>query len=218
MGINRIITAARDLLSPPFCVVCGAFLAEREHICAWCRRGILPPATCTMELSRGYLLKVYALSGYEGIVRKLVLSKNYRSPIQLNQLGELMAASDFCPWDQFDLIVPIPLHWTRYTWRGFNQATVLARAIGARHAKPVGSPVRRTRYTVQQTTLAHADRQKNVKGAFILRSGAGTCIKGKRILIIDDVMTTGATLRMLAAVIACEAPESISAAVAARVL
>lgn len=210
--------AACDLLSPPFCAICGSFLQRREHVCTWCRRGIIPPATCTMEVTRAYLMKVYALSGYEGVVRKFVLSKNYGSPIQSRQLGELLATADFCPWDQFDCIVPVPLHWTRYAWRGFNQAVVMARAIGIQHNIPVALVAKRGGRTAQQTTLAYADRQKNVREVFLLKHGAAQIISGKRILIIDDVMTTGATMRALARTITQAGPASISGAVAARVL
>ena len=209
---------ACDLLSPPFCAICGSFLSRREHVCAWCRRGIIPPATCTMEVTRAHLMKVYALSGYEGVVRKFVLSKNYGSPIQSRQLGELLATTNFCPWDQFDCIVPIPLHWTRYAWRGFNQAAVIARAIGAQHNIPVIVLAKRGGRTVQQTTLAYADRQKNVHEAFVLKPDAAKIICGKKILIVDDVMTTGATMRALARTIAQAGPASISGVVAARVL
>lgn len=216
--MNRLVNLARDLLSPPFCLNCGRFLPEREHVCAWCSRGIIPPATCTMGVTRDRLVKVYALSSYEGLVRKLILSKNYKSPVQLHQLGELMAASGFCPWDQFDCVVPIPLHWSRYIWRGFNQTLVMARAIGARHQLPVHILARRSRRTAQQTTLSHTDRQKNVHDVFALRSGHSSKISGKRILIVDDVMTTGSTIRELAHTIAAGGPESIAAVVAARVL
>lgn len=216
--MGRIVSFARDLLSPPFCLSCGNFLSSREHLCAWCSRGIIPPATCTIGVTHNYAVKVHALSSYEGVVRKLILSKNYKSPIQSHQLGELMAASNFCPWDQFDCIVAIPLHWSRYSWRGFNQALVMARAIGARHCLPVQVLARRRGRTVQQTTLAHADRQKNVKDVFVLRPGAAQVIMGKRILIVDDVMTTGATIRALACTLAAGQPDSITAVVAARVL
>lgn len=214
----KLTAVMRDIVSPPFCAVCGVFLSERVHVCDWCRRGIIPPATCTMEINRTHQMKVYALSGYEGVVRKLILSKNYRSPIQMHQLGEILASTDFCPWDKFDLVVPVPLHWTRYTWRGFNQAVVLARAISNHRNLPLRIVVRRGKKTVQQTTLMHADRQKNVRDVFVLKRSLAHQIYGKRILLVDDVMTTGATIRALAHSILQAEPASITAVVAARVL
>lgn len=163
-------------------------------------------------------MKVYALSDYDGVIRDLVLSKNYRSPIGSRQLGELLAASACCPWNEFDCVVPIPLHWTRYAWRGFNQATVMARAIRAVHRISIIYPAVRSARTMQQTRLAYGDRQRNVRDIFVLRRGGADLLRGKRVLLLDDVMTTGATLRALARTLTAAEPAAIAAIVAARVL
>lgn len=217
-AISFLTGAVRDIVAPPFCVSCGSFLTERAHLCERCMRAVIPPTTCTLEITRSYHMTVYALSGYEGIVRTLILSKNYGNPLKMRQLGELMARTDFCPWHQFDYIVPVPLHWTRYAWRGFNQAAILARAISVAHGLPVLSAVYRRAKTVQQTTLTHTARQQNVHRIFALSPSAQDLFRGKRILLIDDVMTTGATMGALARAIVDARPASISAVVAARAL
>jgi ComF family protein len=105
-------------------------------------------------------------------------------------LGELIASA--IPRDQqFDLIVPVPLHWRRRWERGFNQSELLAKAVARRYAVPVGRPLRRRRATAAQAGLTHAQRRSNVSGVFL--APRPEKVAGRRILLIDDVMTTGAT-------------------------
>jgi ComF family protein len=94
-----------------------------------------------------------------------------------------------------DLIVPVPLHWRRLLFRRYNQAALLATALGKLSDKPVlPDLLQRRRATVKQGHLSRLGRQRNVKGAFMLREPARRHIAGKRILLIDDVITTGATI------------------------
>ncbi len=105
-------------------------------------------------------------------------------------LGELLAAA-LPREERFDAIVPIPLHWMRRWMRGFNQAELLARALGRRCGIPVIPALRRVHATLSQAGLSNTARRKNVAGAF--RSRSGRPVDGKRILLVDDVMTTGST-------------------------
>ena len=90
---------------------------------------------------------------------------------------------------QFDVIVPMPLHWRRRWQRRFNQAELLAQEIGRRWNVPVRNVARRKRATSPQAGLTNAKRRANVSGAF----EAKTKLKGLRVLLVDDVMTTGAS-------------------------
>lgn len=89
------------------------------------------------------------------------------------------------------IFVPVPLHKKRYRERGFNQALVIAQSIGKATSVPVVECVERTRHTVQQARLTRRERIKNLNGAFRIT----TEISGKDIIIVDDVWTTGSTIR-----------------------
>jgi ComF family protein len=108
-------------------------------------------------------------------------------------LGSMMAerAGRFFEMRRYDVVVPVPLHRERLKKRGFNQSLVLAREIAARFDLPVDfTSLKRVRDTGPQASLGGAERRDNVRGAF----EAAGAVKGKRVLLIDDVMTTGCTV------------------------
>ena len=94
---------------------------------------------------------------------------------------------------EYDVVVPIPLHRRRLWWRGFNQAALLADEIARRLNLPIDpTAVARTRYTLPQTARDHDARRRNVRRAFAVKNAAR--LSGMRVLLVDDVMTTGATV------------------------
>src|SRR5262249_18810838 len=113
-------------------------------------------------------------------------------------VGEFLALAP--PRDlAFDLIIPMPLHWRRRFERGFNQSALLARQISMRWHVPVRNLVRRRRGTAPQAGLTNAKRRANVAGAF--RMKRGTSLRGQHVLLVDDVLTTGATAAACARVL-----------------
>jgi ComF family protein len=119
----------------------------------------------------------------------------------------------------FDAVVPVPLHWRKQWDRGFNQSELLARHIARRRGIPVLDALRRKRATAVQAELASAGRKRNVAGAFLLRAGAKTqaALAGRTLLLIDDVMTTGATASACASVLKRGGAKSVSLLTLARV-
>ena len=133
----------------------------------------------------------YSFGFYEAELRKLIhLFKYGRVRTLSGPLGKLLARA--LPREQvFDVIIPMPLHWRKRWQRGFNQSELLAREIGHRTHTPVENALRRVRNTAAQAGLTSAKRRLNVSGAFQARKRA--VIDGRRVLLVDDVMTTGAT-------------------------
>jgi ComF family protein len=107
-----------------------------------------------------------------------------------------------------DLVVPVPLHWWRRWRRGYDQGAALARGLAGRLGLPCASCLCRTRHTPRQAEQTPSARRDNVRGAF--RTSARAPVKGKSVLLVDDVMTTGST--------ATEAARALRDAGAARVV
>jgi ComF family protein len=117
-----------------------------------------------------------------------------------------------------ELLIPVPLHWSRRARRGFNQADELARATAALSGWPVGHVLRRTRRTAEQAMTDTAEqRRDNLRGAFSCLARADRMVAGKHVWLMDDVTTTGATLHAAASALRTlpkrQRPSSISAAV-----
>jgi len=115
---------------------------------------------------------------------------------------------------QFDVIVPVPLHPARQRERGFNQASLLAELLSAHTSVPSKPLLERIRYTTTQTALDRSERMENLHTAFRLRKNAD--VRGLRVLLIDDVLTTGSTLSECARVLKRAGATSVHAATAAR--
>jgi ComF family protein len=167
-----------------FCVQCrapfrNAFPLDEQGLCALCRRGV-----------SGFDA-AYSFGFYEGALRELIhLFKYGRVETLAKPLGRFLALA--LPREEsFDAIVPMPLHWRKRWQRGFNQANLLAHEISRRTHTPVRNALRRVRFTATQAGLTNAKRRKNVSGAF--RPRGKQALLGQRILLVDDVMTTGST-------------------------
>jgi len=167
-----------------FCVQCrapfrNAFPLDAEGRCALCRRGVL-----------GFDA-AYSFGFYEDTLRDLIhLFKYGRVQSLAKPLGRFLVQA--LPREEaFDAIVPMPLHWRKRWQRGFNQAALLAREVSRRAHVPVVRAIRRVKFTSAQAGLTNAKRRVNVSGAFAPRGRR--CLDGKRVLLVDDVMTTGAT-------------------------
>ncbi len=174
-----------------FCSACGTPFVNRAPLdeggrCALCRLG-----------ANGFD-QVYAFGAYEGTLRKLIHIFKFEGVRTLDRpLGAFLAQA--LPREaSFDAIVPMPLHWLRRWQRGFNQSELLARQIGRRWHVPVIRTVRRRKNTAPQAGLTSAQRRTNLQGAF--QAATGT-LQGKRILLIDDVLTTGSTASACARVL-----------------
>ena len=161
---------------------------DAEGRCALCRSGL-----------RGFDA-AYCFGFYEGTLRELIhLYKYGRIRTMARPLADLLAAA--LPLEQsFDAVTPVPLHWRKQWQRGFNQSELLARAVACRRGIPLVPALRRLRYTQTQAGLSGTNRRRNVAAAFRCRSNARK-LAGRRVLLIDDVMTTGSTAAACARVL-----------------
>ncbi|HWB98813.1 MAG TPA: ComF family protein [Bryobacteraceae bacterium] len=129
-------------------------------------------------------------------------------------LGKLLAMA--LPRERtFDVVAPVPLHWRRRWRRGFNQSELLAREIARRWSVPVENLARRSRATLTQAGLSNAARRENVSRAFAVPRPRG--VEGRRILLVDDVMTTGATASACALALKRAGARSVNLLTLARV-
>lgn len=197
-------SALADLFFPRLCVVCGGGLVRGEvYICSSCLADFpftdssYQTETAVWETFEGACRpeKIYSLFYYNKYsnYRKLVYALKYRSGKKLGiYLGEMLGEKI---GNQADIqgIIPIPLHPKRERKRGYNQSLQIALGISAVLGVPVYDRVIiRIRNTVSQTGMNPAERQKNVINIFALKDK--TLIQGKHLLIVDDVITTGATM------------------------
>lgn len=141
----------------------------------------------------------YSFGSYEGTLRDLIHLFKYEGVQTLARpLGRMILRS-FPREARFDAIVPMPLHWTKRIARGYNQSRLLALELSRGTGLPVERLVRRRRATPSQAGLRGRDRRANVRGAFAVLSADR--VAGRRLLLIDDVLTTGSTLNACAAVL-----------------
>ncbi len=155
----------------------------------------------------------YCFGAYEGQLREMIhLFKYGRMKGIGRRLGGLLATA--LPVDErIDVVVPVPLHWRRQWTRGFNQAEVLGRQIARARRIKVVHALRRRRATNAQAGLSNPKRRLNVTGAF----RATAAVAGLRVLLVDDVMTTGATASACALALKRAGAKSVTLLTLARV-
>ncbi len=191
-----ILTPALDLIFPPACVGCGRV---DTLLCAPCTQNIAPPDAPATVVSP--LHDVQAIGHFSGVLQKAVHALKYEHLTALARpLGELMAERIAVMHWPPSLIIPVPLHTDRLQYRGYNQAALLGQVIAEQlHWPWQDNVLMRVRATRSQVGLNYHERQGNVRGAFAL--AAADSVRGQDIVLVDDVYTTGATMRECAAVL-----------------
>ncbi len=175
-----------QFLGDPQCIQCGqpfTLMVEKDTRCGECLAS--PPP---YRFAR-------AVCAYDSQSRRLVTALKYHDQTWLAPaLGRWMQRAVVQP-DSINMIVPVPLHHRRLWWRTYNQSMLLATSLARYMPAPVMPQLLvRTRRTTPQTGLSKRQRQLNVRGAFAVNPRYEEQVQGKRVLLIDDVITTGATI------------------------
>jgi ComF family protein len=211
---HHIVVPIRDFVYPPVCVVCGSMIAGAErHCCSRCWSTfvrILPSDPAWVETEGkvrdgdvvGGFLSCYLFEhgcALQDVVHLLKYGHATSIGIRLGRdIGAVMMNGGTVP--EPGILVPVPLHRVKERERGYNQSTYLSRGIAAICSLPVRENVlRRIRHTVSQTTLSRTERLANVGGAFAVPRSCRESVAGMTVYLVDDVITTGATVRACAA-------------------
>lgn len=201
-----------DFVFPKFCVVCGqmdTFLCEKckdsisisEQICPMCGDESLMGWThdmCKKKQGMDGLITIFDYQD-EGI-KKIIHAIKFGFNKEL--VGKILGGMKYETGIKFDSLVPVPLHFYRENWRGFNQAEEMANQISVEIGVPVTKILTRIRRTKQQSFMkTKKERFINIKNAFQIKYLAGGDLNNKQILLIDDIFTSGADMRECARIL-----------------
>jgi len=218
-GANRVCArcvARVERLPDPRCEICGGPLESAANDGTRCARCLEHPPR--YRIARTIARYRTTAEDEPGTLPALIRRHKYGLDQSVGRalteyLGDALPLSA----EDYDVIIPVPLHWRRLWWRGFNQAALLAAEIARRLNVPLDTTaVTRRRFTTPQTSRHHDERMRNVRQAFAVTRPER--IQNRRVLIVDDVMTTGATVDECARVLLRAGAASVDVFTLARVL
>ena len=214
-AVRTLLSHAVDLALPPLCPACREPVVG-QALCpdCWSKLHFIAPPYCErLGIPFAYdpgpgLLSMQAIADppaygraraavrYDDIARTLVHAFKYGDRLDLAPtLGGWMAAAGRELLADADAVVAVPLHWRRLWARRFNQSALLAEVIARQSGRPVAdTAVDRVKATVQQVGLTRAQRADNIQGAFRVSVAGKAAVAGRRLVLVDDVLTTGATV------------------------
>jgi ComF family protein len=239
-GLRRASGRLLDALLPPRCLACTAEVAEQGTLCAECFSGLSPItapycAGCGVPFAHGgqaaealcprcasrrpAFLTARAALRYDEGAKRLILPFKHADRTELAwPLARQMARAGTPLLARADLIVPVPAHWRRLLGRRYDQAALLARALGGIAGLPVAPDLlRRRRRTPPLADKGAAERAATVEGAFALTPRGAARVAGRRVLLVDDVMTSGATADACARALLDAGAAAVEVLAAARV-
>lgn len=215
-AVRRLGRGLLDLVLPPRCLSCGEMVGEAGVLCAacWSRLEFIAPphchacgipfahdtgeeALCAACLARPpKYQRARAVFRYGDDSRGMILSFKHADRTDAAvAFAAWMARAGAALLAEADVIAPVPLHYRRLVWRRYNQAALLALRLGKMAGKPaMVDLLKRPRATAAQAGLGARERRRNLAGAIIANPARADAIRGRRVLLIDDVLTTGATV------------------------
>lgn len=209
---------------PQLCQNCSNKLHHDENVlCKECLHSILPADEfrITSEFNKKFYQKGFITGFYspflfekegvlQNVLHNLKYKKRFRNGIYLGELLGILLKKNRPDW-KFDLIIPIPLHRLKKAERGYNQSFYITKGINKVMKVPVNSKVvKRTRYTETQTMMSRTEREYNIADAFkVIKKN---CVAQKTVLLVDDVITTGATVNECSRVLISSGAKKVYAA------
>jgi ComF family protein len=241
LGIVRAVAGfALDVALPPLCPSCGEPVGQEGGLCpaCWAKLSFITRPYCerlgipfTYDPGPGVLsmqaiaeppayARARAVARFDEVARTLVHALKYGDRLDLApMLGQWMARAGREILAEADALVPVPLHWRRLWARRFNQSAALAFAIsGVTRIRVLAEALERRRATPQQVGLSRAERAHNVQGVFRVRESAKGEVAGCRLVLVDDVLTSGATADACARALLRAGAASVDVLVFARVV
>lgn len=214
----NLTQVARNLFLPTCCAYCKKLLDYEAILCNRCLDMVRPIVSCPLMITKSKQVPVHAISDYRDPIRSLILAKRWSDIIASRQLGQLVCDLTIFKYVEADYLIPIPLHWTRFARRGFNQAEEMGRVMARYRGIPLVHALKRVKKTQFQAGLSATERETNVQEAFEFNLKDIQRFQGKHLILIDDVFTTGSTVKSAARVLFELKPASVSVIVAARVV
>lgn len=181
------------LVFPERCPYCSEIIKSGKIACDSCTKNIVDLQRPIIRGTYGY--RCVSSFVYKGSVRRMILHIKYRDKIQyIAQVASILAENIIheYDWASFDLITFVPMHKIDLKKRGYNQSELLAKELSKRLKIPYLQTIDKIRYTKKQQRCSYKERKTNLKGAFTVTDKEA--VKGKRILIVDDIITSGETL------------------------
>ena len=237
--LRAVLGRALDVALPPLCPSCREPVGD-NGLCAscWAKLSLIAPPYCErLGIPFAYdpgpgVISMQAIADppayhraraavrYDEVARTLVHSLKYGDRLDLAPtMGRWMARAGTAVLADADALVPVPLHWRRLWMRRFNQSALLAKTISHESGVPVAeAALKRVKATAQQVGLSQSERAANVQGAFRVPEQGKSEVVGRNLVLIDDVLTTGATLDACARALLRAGARSVDALTFARVV
>ena len=236
--LRRLVGISLDLALPPLCPACREPVGAQAALCAgcWSKLSFIAPPYCerlgtpfAYDPGSG-VLSMQAIADppayrharaavrYDDVSRILIHGLKYSDRLDLApMLGRWMARAGHALLEDADALVPVPLHWRRLWARRFNQSAALAKIVSQASGVPVvGDALKRVKATLQQVGLTASERALNVQGAFAVADRSR--VAGRRLILIDDVLTSGATIDACARALNRAGAAAVDVLVFARVV
>ncbi|WP_312693373.1 ComF family protein [Caproiciproducens sp.] len=210
-----------DLIFPPKCVFCHGIALSGRKICEKCEKEILHTVAkkCISIPDSGETILCIAPYPYSGKVRESIIRFKFYGQRELaNFYAEDMAGQirKCCPDARFDAVTSVPISAERYRSRGYNQSELLAKSVAHLLRLPFHEYLVKIKDNREQHKLSERERRGNVQGVYLPKDGGQ--LSGKSILLIDDIVTTGATLGECTSVLLQSGAKQVTCAAAAHVL